>query len=183
MYQIGTYIVYGNCGVCRVADIGPRSFSGSDDSRLYYTLEPVFDTGAIYIPVDTNAFMRPTLDREEAERLIDRIPSIPGGTVDAQNVHLLAEYYQASFRSHECTELVHLIKTIHERGSHAERFGKKPSSIDQRYLKRAEELLHGELSVALGIPREEVADYIRQRLEPQQHKSTASSYTVKRTEA
>ena len=27
-------------------------------------------------------------------------------------------------------------------------------------MKRAEELLHGELAVALGIPAEEVADYI-----------------------
>ena len=32
-------------------------------------------------------------------------------------------------------------------------------------MRRAEELLHGELSVALGIPKEEVKDYITKSVE------------------
>ena len=39
--------------------------------------------------------------------------------------------------------------------------------MDERYLKRAEELLYGELAVALDIPREEVAGYIAAEAERQ----------------
>ena len=37
--------------------------------------------------------------------------------------------------------------------------------MDQRYMKRAEELLYGELSVALGIERDQVVSYIARVLE------------------
>jgi CarD family transcriptional regulator len=36
--------------------------------------------------------------------------------------------------------------------------------VDERYMKQAERLLHGELSAALGIPFEEVPDYIAKRV-------------------
>ena len=36
--------------------------------------------------------------------------------------------------------------------------------IDERFMRRAEELLFGELAVALGIEREDVPDYIAGRL-------------------
>ena len=36
--------------------------------------------------------------------------------------------------------------------------------MDQRYMKRAEDVLYGELAAALDIPMEEVPDYIRTTL-------------------
>ena len=53
--------------------------------------------------------------------------------------------------------LVQLIKTVYAK---SKRSGRRLSQVDQRYRKRAEELLHGELSVALGIPFHEVPAYI-----------------------
>ena len=43
--------------------------------------------------------------------------------------------------------------------------GKKPSKVDQDFQKRAEFLLHDELSAALDIPFDEVGDYITQQVE------------------
>ena len=37
--------------------------------------------------------------------------------------------------------------------------------IRDRYMRRAEELLHGELAVALGIPKEDVKEYITKSVE------------------
>ena len=42
----------------------------------------------------------------------------------------------------------------------------KPSQLDERYMKRAEDLLHGELAYALGISKESVPDYITRVIEP-----------------
>ena len=60
-------------------------------------------------------------------------------------------------QSHDCGDLVQLIKTVYAK---SRRSGRRLSQVDQRYRKRAEELLHGELSVALGIPFHEVPAYI-----------------------
>lgn len=43
--------------------------------------------------------------------------------------------------------------------------------VDERYLRQAEELLFGELAVALGIDKEEVPEYIDSRLK--EHKKAS----------
>ena len=48
MFQEGDMIIYGNTGVCRVEQVGhPDHIKGADDSRLYYTLAPVYQAGVI----------------------------------------------------------------------------------------------------------------------------------------
>ena len=42
--------------------------------------------------------------------------------------------------------------------------GKKLGLVDERYMKRAEEMLHGELAVALEMPREQVPKFISDTL-------------------
>lgn len=42
--------------------------------------------------------------------------------------------------------------------------GKKLGLVDERYMKRAEEMLHGELAVALGMTREQVPKFISDTL-------------------
>ena len=71
------------------------------------------------------------------------------------------EHYQAALQSHDCEELVQLIKTVYAK---SRRHGRRVSQVDQRYRKRAEELLNSELSVALGIPLKEVPAYINQKI-------------------
>lgn len=164
MYKIGDFVVYGTSGVCRIAEIGTPQLSNVDKNKQYFTLAPVYSTEIIYAPVDTRVFMRPVMTRDEAEELIGQIPEIGEERIDIKNLQLLTERYQASFQAHNCVELVHLIKSIHMKNTNASRRGKKPSTVDQRYQKRAEELLHGELAVALGIPLEAVPSYIQDRV-------------------
>lgn len=156
--------MYGTSGVCRIAAIGTPKLTHVDKSKQYYTIAPVYSSEVIYAPVDTKVFMRPVMTRAEAEKLIGQIPEIGEERIDIKNMQLLTERYQASFQSHDCAELVHLIKSIHLKNTNASHRGKKPSVVDQRYQKRAEELLHGELSVALDIPLEDVPGYIQERV-------------------
>ena len=53
-----------------------------------------------------------------------------------------------------------MIKSIYAKSREAARCGRKIGQVDQRYMKRAEDLLYGELAVSLGIDREEVVPYI-----------------------
>lgn len=170
MYHCGDYIVYGTNGVCKIAEIGTPGFSQADKSKQYYTLIPVYGVETIYVPVDTSAYLRPVMSKEDAEALIAQIPEIREDSMDTRNLQLLSEHYQALFQSHDNAALIHLIKTIYLKCAHAEMAGKKPCVVDQRFRKRAEDLLHGELAVALGIPRERVPEYIKQRISSAQQK-------------
>ena len=76
MYSIGDKIIYGENGVCTVAKIAPLGLSGTSSDKLYYYLEPLLGSGTYYTPVDSGAFMRPVISREEAEALIDAMPGI-----------------------------------------------------------------------------------------------------------
>lgn len=165
MFQKGDLIIYNNEGVCRVENIGPlESISDNRGERLFYKLSPLYGKGFIFIPVDTKIFMRPVITKDEAQLLISKIPNIKSGDADAVSQKELAEYYQSSFRSHECEDLLQLIKTVYLKSQRQSQLGKKPGQTDQRYMKRAEELLHGELAVALDIPVEDVPKYIEREL-------------------
>lgn len=165
MFHEGDLIVYGSTGVCRVAGVGrPQNVRGADRERLYYTLEPLYLSGTIYAPVDTPVFMRPVLSRDAAEEMIARIPSIRAQEQGVSDQRMLSEQYRASFETHQCEDLLRLIKTIYAKSCRRAKNGQKPVQVDQRFQKRAEELLYGELAVALGIAREAVPDYIAQRV-------------------
>ena len=165
MFQKGDLIVYGSSGVCRVEDVGPlKGAGGVREKREYYTLSPVFGSGVIYIPADTGIFMRPVLTREQVDALIDRIPALEEKECDLSNLRQLTEHYHAAFESHQCEDLLRLIKALYQRGQNTIKQGRRVGLTEMKYRKHAEELVHGEFSVALGIPYEEVPEYISSRL-------------------
>lgn len=165
MFQKGDLIIYHNEGVCRVEEIGPlENLSGNGSRKLYYKLSPVYGKGVIFTPVETKLFMRPIISKTEAEKLITKIPTIKCEPLDTINRKQLAKHYESSIASHQCEDLVQLLKTVYSKSENLIKHGKKPGQTDQRYMKRAEELLHGELAVALDIPCEEVPKFIKQKL-------------------
>lgn len=165
MYQQGDLIVYGSSGVCRVDGIGPlKGMGGKNEKREYYTLSPVFGSGVIYTPVDTAIFMRPVLSKEQVEHLIERLPSLEGDECSISNLRMLTEHYHAAFESHECEDLLRLIKTLYQKGQNSLKQGRRLGLTELKYRKHAEELVHGEFSVALGIPYDDVPEYISARI-------------------
>lgn len=164
MFHKGDWIIYGSSGVCKVEEIGTPAWSPVS-GRLYYKLTPAFDIGTISIPVDTQVFMRPILTRQQALDLIARIPDICAEQECPCGSRELAGHYRAFFESHACEDLVQLIKTIYQKGRKLAGQGKKPSKTDQQFRKRAEQLLHSELAIALGVPLEEVPQFIQREID------------------
>lgn len=168
MFEKGSLMIYDTTGVCKVEDIGvPEGLPVAQKGRNYYKLAPVFGSGTIYIPVDTKVFMRPVISRQEAERLIRKIPEIRENFCESKNQKVLEDHYKESLMTHDCEDLVQLIKTVYVKKKNLERVGKKTGKTDTQYMKRAKALLHEELSIALGIPVDEVEDYITNAVEGQ----------------
>lgn len=165
MFQKGDYIIYRNTGVCQVAEIGvPESFPATDNGPLYYFLVPMRGSGTIYIPVDSTVFMRPVITKEQADALISSIPQLPQLPTQYKDQKALIESYKSLVQTHDCSTLLQLIMCIHRKGSELTEKGKSLGKIDLQYKKQAEEMLHEELSIALGIPYEDIPAYIRQQV-------------------
>ena len=152
MFRIGEKIVYGGSGVCLVQDITTVDIRGVDKNRLYYILKPLYHDGIIRIPVDNEkVFMRPMITRQEAEALIDMIPTVKADACNEKNPGLLRGHYQEYLGSFDCADLIELTMSIYAKKKDAAQQKKKLGSTDERYMKRAEELLFGELAAALAL--------------------------------
>lgn len=170
MFQPGELLVYGTTGVCRVEEITTPDITRADRGRCYYLLKPLYQDGVIYAPVDSDKVpIRPVISREEAEALIDLIPSIRAEACRAPTLQVLAQHYQSAVRSHDCKELLELMMSIYAKQRQAEAQKRRLGMVDERYMKQAERLLYGELSAALNIPYEDVQPYIARRVEESSH--------------
>ena len=165
MFQPGELVVYGTTGVCRVEAVTRLNAAGPDRDKQYYQLNPLHQDGVIYTPVDNpKVAIRPIITQEEAEALIDLIPSMEAEIYHAPTLQALAQHYQSTVRSHDCRDLIGLMLSIYAKQKEAEAHKRRLGLVDERYRKQAERLLHGELSVVLGIPFEEVPTYIARRI-------------------
>jgi len=166
MFQPGELVVYGTTGVCRVEEIVRPNLAGTHRNKEYYLLKPIHQDGVIYTPVDNEKVpMRPVISAEAAEALIDLIPTIRAEARHAPTVQALAQQYHAAVRSHDCRDLIELMMSIYAKQQLAEAQKRRLGMVDERYMKQAERLLYGELSVALGISYEQVQPYIAARAE------------------
>ena len=77
----------------------------------------------------------------------------------------LVEHYETRIKSHSCRDLMELTMSIYRKRDEVHSRKKKLGSVDLRFMKRAEDLLFGELAAALDIPRDQVTDFISKRLE------------------
>ncbi len=164
MYDVGQLIFYGNIGVCRIKEITVPSFCAKGEKKPYYILEPQEQRGMIYIPVDSEVFMRPLITREEAEKLIELIPTIKAEVFHSTRLPELAKHYTDAIQTHECADLIELIMSIYAKKQDRILNNQKIGVVDEEFMKRAETLLYGEFSVALDIPKEGVEAYIASRI-------------------
>lgn len=166
MYQVGQLIVYGNKGVYKIENIGYPEITWLKPERKYYTLVPIFKGENIYTPVDTDIFMRPVMTRDTALGFIKQIPQIDSMDNDAcKNPRATETYYQANLESHDLAKVVSVIKHIHAKRIAAKNKGRRIAQIDEKYMKRAENILNEELAVIFNIQPEEVPDLICKMIE------------------
>lgn len=159
MFCVGDKIVYGENGVCTVEKIAPMDIAGASRDRLYYYLSPLVGSGTYFAPVDSAAFMRPVISREEAEALIDIMPSIEPAICNDNRFNHVDAFYRELFKQHTNEALVSIVKGLKARMAEK----KTKSGRAEATLKRAKDILHGELSVALEMEFDKVEEYIFSR--------------------
>ena len=164
MFKKGDFITYGTVGVCEVQDIRTINMEGVSKDKLYYILRPYYQTRSkVFTPVDNKkTVMRKILSKEEACTLIDHMQEVEKLEISPDKMQ--EEVYKQAVRTGDCKEWIRIIRTLYDRRQERLAQGKKAASVEERYFKMAEENLFSELSISLGIPKEELHSYIESRL-------------------
>lgn len=165
MFQKNDYVIYGNSGVCRIKDIGPLDIPGVPKERNYYTLVPYYGKDSqIFTPVDsTKVVMRSLIHKDTLMQLLEEIPDLEPLWIT--NEKQRETQYKESLRKCDCRELIRIIKTIYQRMQSRIAEGKKITSSDEKYFQLAEDRLYGEFAIILGIERDQVRDFIAEKVE------------------
>lgn len=160
MFSVGDMIIYGENGVCTVEKVAPLEMSGASRDKLYYSLCPLIGSGTFFAPVESAVFMRPIMSRDEALAFIDSIPAIEPAICTDNRFNHVDAFYKELFKQHTCEALVAVIKGLHERMSER----KTKSSRAESTMKRARDILYGELSASLELELSQVEAYIESRV-------------------
>lgn len=159
MFAIGDKIIYGETGVCVVEKIAPLEMQGASGEKLFYYLKPILSSGMCFAPVDGNAFMRPIMTKDEALAFIDTIPGIEPAICNDNRFNHVDAFFKDLFKLHTCEALVSVIKGLKLRTSER----KSKSSRADATMKRAKEILYGELSASLELEYVSVETFILER--------------------
>lgn len=163
-YESGQYVVYGKVGVCRVVDCCPMHFGGAAGD--YYALAPQSDPKSlVYVPCNNETLMarlRPLMGQEEIDRLLLEVTGEPIVWIEERNER--NSVFRRIIAEGDRRQIVRLIRCLNQKKQERIQNGKKLSSTDEAVLQECVRLVDEEFSLALGISRAQVGDYIRQRL-------------------
>lgn len=151
MFEKGEYIVCNNIGVCLVEDITPKDMDGVKQEKLYYILQPLDSLDSkIYSAVDnTKMVMRRIISSDEVTSLLGELSDID--VLDVDNEKRREEIYKETLYQCDCVGWAKIIKTIYYRKKEKASQGKKITTTDSKYLKKAEDYLYHELAVSMHL--------------------------------
>ena len=165
MYQVGDLVFYGSTGVCKVTGITTRTVERHHRVN-FYVFKPLYQQNyIILVPVNiTKVFMRPIISKGEANRLLDLIPTIATKAYYNCKLSQLSEHYETFLKTHECLDLMRLTISIYAKKQIADHAQRNFGSVDEKYMRRGEDLLFGELAAALDISKNEAAEHVAARI-------------------
>lgn len=155
MYQVGTYVMKANKGICQIQELSQQAVVGFK-KQLCYTIVPKADPNLrIYVPVEPEpTTLRPILTEQEARDLIGRIPQIELPFIE--NERQREQNYRTLLRCNDPEKTASVVKCIYARTAE----GKRQTAMDKTYFRTAEDYLYSELAMALGKERDEIPKLI-----------------------
>lgn len=164
MYHKGDYIVYGISGPCLITEVTRLSMPGCDGKRKYYVLRPVNSRkSTIYSPVDNEKVtIRQIMTKEQAESLLREVPDIQ--QISVENEKLREEQYKEIMKHSDLRDCVGLIKTLYHKRQVRLDQGRKFTTVDERYLREAMDILCSELALSLGMDNEKAQETLYTKL-------------------
>lgn len=148
-------MVYGVHGVCQVAGREERKVDRK--RQLYLVLEPMGQEGSQYmVPTGNEAAMaklHPLLTKEEMEQLLSSPQVHTSSWIPDENQR--KQRYREIMTSGDREQLMQMVYTLYRHREAQTAAGKKCHVSDEFFLRDAEKLLIGEMTVVLDMDQEQ----------------------------
>lgn len=149
MYRAGDTIVYGNSGVCRVAEIKTTDLGMGE--KTYYVLRTLSEkgSGTIFVPLDSAALcarMHPLLTADGFESTV-RAAAPLSGDEWPQDSRARTKRIKEILSSGDRLLLIRLVKTL----SDARRRGERHTVADDAAMQHAADMLYEEASLLFDL--------------------------------
>lgn len=166
MYKVNDVIFYSSTGVCRVKAVGKPDIKGMPDGVDYYTLQPISETHRemIYVPVATKAFMRSTMSSRQAYEYIDYVKSLSPVYPSSRNPKAIADFYTDLIGSYKSENLLQVIVSLTVKKRENQAAGKQLNQTQSGFLRQAQEMILGEFSLVLDMPKDKVWQMIDENI-------------------
>lgn len=166
MYSIGDNVIYGSSGVMKIVDI--RRERILSDEREYYVLKsPRAQAGAFtFVPVDNEkltSMMRHLPTKEEIMEILHS-GEIASEEEWVKDNRIRTDRFKQVIERGDLREIIAMIRLIYKMGLSRQAEGKKKLVSDESTRLKAERLISAEFSLVLGIPEDEVGDFIAKEL-------------------
>jgi len=163
MLEIGAVVVKAGEGVCRIDSVITMDVPNKGKDVPYFLLIPVADPKVrVYLPADgEHPEIRPVMTSEEAEELIDRIPSVLPLEIPTEKMR--EQIYRDEVRSCDPLRVAAVIRTLYRRGEERSANGKRSTALDDRYLTLAEKALYSEIVYATGKTEAEIREVLKSK--------------------
>lgn len=164
MFKIGQQVVYSIHGVCKILELETKTV----DKKLveYYVLEPINEPGTrYYIPSGNEAAMsklKNMLTKEQINELLHSDISQAATWIEDENQRKLR--YREMLMGTDRAALIGMIRVLYAHRKKQMESGKKFHLCDENFLRDAQKVVGSEFSAVLGIPRDQVGEYIENEL-------------------
>lgn len=161
MFEIGSVVIYGIEGVCKITDIANMTFEGFNESKEYYILVPTSNTThKVYVPTDSEylvAKMQKLLSYEEIKQLINE----ENNEIEWVNDNKIRnKHFKEIIASYDRRKIFMLTKLIYNAKIGKIDNVKKLYASDEEILKKLVRILHSELSYVVSLEESDILPFI-----------------------
>ena len=164
MFQAGDRVVYGIHGVCDIIDSETKIVDKKQVT--YLVLEPLGQPGSRYLVPTHNELamgkLKKMLTREELEALMQSDFVRQDSWIRDEGVR--KQTYRTLISSGDREKLMAMVHTLYCHKEEQQAAGRKVHLCDDNFLRDAEKLLIGEVSIVMGMDTDAARQYVRSQL-------------------
>lgn len=164
-FAVGDFVNYKQNGICKITDIVEQDFAqmGAKD---YYKLSPIHDEKTvIFVPVDSESLnddMYCILTKEEIDEVISKSLCEEHNWIEDHKER--ASVYSNILLSKDRAKIISVLLMLMKYKQSVEETKRKMYASDIRILTAAQKIITEEFSFVLGVGKEDVIQYILDRI-------------------
>ncbi len=165
-FAVNDYVIYGKSGLCFVKEIKKMRMANGPLSEYYILNSATGNAVTIYVPCDKENLvskMRRPMTKDEIDMIL--------AEAKGQEISWIDNNMERTDRFKEITDgdnyrdWLLLASCLHMKKKEKHAANKHLSSRDENTLKLLEKLIEDEFCYSLGLERNQVSEYIKEKLE------------------